>query len=411
MPPSALPDGDPAPASGELPAAALSSVADTDLGIYVHVPFCTVRCGYCDFNTYTLTELGGPGASIGVDSYADAALREVDLARRVLGDGSPSVSTVFVGGGTPTMLRSLDLVRLVDGIRERFGLAPGAELTTEANPDSVTPESLAELAAGGFTRVSIGMQSAVPHVLATLERTHDPDNVARAVAATREAGMQVSVDLIYGTPGESLDDWRRSLETAVALEPDHISAYALVVEQGTKLAAQVRRGLVAMPEDDDEADKYELADAVLADAGFGWYEVSNWARTEQTRCRHNIAYWAGTNWWGVGPGAHSHVGGVRWWNVKHPSAYAARLGAEVSPAQGRESLTDEQRHDERVLLGTRLVEGLPVDDLRPGGRGAVATLIADGLIDGAAAVARGRVVLTRRGRLLADTVVHRLLAA
>ena len=411
MPPSALPDGDPAPASGELPAAALASVADTDLGIYVHVPFCTVRCGYCDFNTYTLTELGGPGASIGVDSYADAALREVDLARRVLGDGSPSVSTVFVGGGTPTMLRSLDLVRLLDGIRERFGLAPGAEVTTEANPDSVTPESLAELAAGGFTRVSIGMQSAVPHVLATLERTHDPDNVARAVAATREAGMQVSVDLIYGTPGESLDDWRRSLETAVALEPDHISAYALVVEQGTKLAAQVRRGLVAVPEDDDEADKYELADAVLADAGFGWYEVSNWARSEQTRCRHNIAYWAGTNWWGVGPGAHSHVGGVRWWNVKHPSAYAARLGADVSPAQARESLTDEQRHDERVLLGTRLVEGLPVDDLRAGGRGAVATLIADGLIDGAAAVARGRVVLTRRGRLLADTVVHRLLAA
>jgi putative oxygen-independent coproporphyrinogen III oxidase len=411
MPPSALPDGDPAPASGELPAATLSSVSTTDLGIYVHVPFCTVRCGYCDFNTYTLTELGGSGAEIGVDTYADAALLEVGLARHVLGDQSPPVSTVFVGGGTPTMLRSGDLVRVLDGIRERFGLAPGAEVTTEANPDSVTPESLAQLAAGGFTRVSIGMQSAVPHVLATLERTHDPDNVARAVAATREAGMQVSVDLIYGTPGESLDDWRRSLDTGVALEPDHISAYALVVEQGTKLAAQVRRGLVAMPEDDDEADKYELADAVLADAGFGWYEVSNWARSEQTRCRHNIAYWAGTNWWGIGPGAHSHIGGVRWWNVKHPSAYAARLRSGASPAQARESLTDDQRHDERVLLGTRLVEGLPVDDLRPGGRGAVATLIADGLIDGAAAVRHGRVVLTRRGRLLADTVVHRLLAA
>jgi putative oxygen-independent coproporphyrinogen III oxidase len=411
MPPSALPDGDPAPASGELPAATLSSVSTTDLGIYVHVPFCTVRCGYCDFNTYTLTELGGSGAEIGVDTYADAALLEVGLARHVLGDQSPPVSTVFVGGGTPTMLTSGDLVRVLDGIRERFGLAPGAEVTTEANPDSVTPESLAQLAAGGFTRVSIGMQSAVPHVLATLERTHDPDNVARAVAATREAGMQVSVDLIYGTPGESLDDWRRSLDTGVALEPDHISAYALVVEQGTKLAAQVRRGLVAMPEDDDEADKYELADAVLADAGFGWYEVSNWARSEQTRCRHNIAYWAGTNWWGIGPGAHSHIGGVRWWNVKHPSAYAARLRSGASPAQARESLTDDQRHDERVLLGTRLVEGLPVDDLRPGGRGAVATLIADGLIDGAAAVRHGRVVLTRRGRLLADTVVHRLLAA
>ena len=411
MPPSALPDGDPAPASGELPPAALSTIAGTDLGIYVHVPFCTVRCGYCDFNTYTLTELGGPGASISVDSYSDAALQELDLARRVLGDEAPSVSTVFVGGGTPTMLRSGDLVRMLGGIRERFGLAPDAEVTTEANPDSVTPESLAELAAGGFTRVSIGMQSAVPHVLATLERTHDPDNVARAVEATRDAGMQVSVDLIYGTPGESLADWRRSLETAVALEPDHISAYALVVEQGTKLAAQVRRGLVALPEDDDEADKYELADALLSEAGFGWYEVSNWARSEQTRCRHNIAYWAGTNWWGVGPGAHSHIGGVRWWNAKHPSAYAARLGSGVSPAQAREALTDEQRYDERVLLGTRLVEGLPVNDLRGPGRSAVAALIADGLVDGPAAVGRGRVVLTRRGRLLADTVVHRLLAA
>ena len=281
MPPSALPDGDPAPASGELPAAALSTLAGTDLGIYVHVPFCTVRCGYCDFNTYTLTELGGPGSTIGVDTYADAALREMELAARVLGDESPAVSTVFVGGGTPTMLRSGDLVRMLGGIRDRWGLTPQAEVTTEANPDSVTPESLAELAAGGFTRVSIGMQSAVPHVLATLERTHDPDNVARAVAATRDAGMQVSVDLIYGTPGESLDDWRRSLETAIALEPDHISAYALVVEQGTKLAAQVRRGIVAMPEDDDEADKYELADSLLAAAGFGWYEVSNWSRSER----------------------------------------------------------------------------------------------------------------------------------
>jgi putative oxygen-independent coproporphyrinogen III oxidase len=411
MPPSALPDGDPAPASGELPAAALEQLACTDLGIYVHVPFCTVRCGYCDFNTYTLTELGGPGASIGIDTYADAALRELDLAQSVLGGEAPVVSTVFVGGGTPTMLRSGDLVKVVDGIRQRFGLAPDAEVTTEANPDSVTAESLAELAAGGFTRVSVGMQSAVPHVLTTLERTHDPDNVARAVAATRVAGMQVSVDLIYGTPGESLDDWRRSLEAAVALEPDHVSAYALVVEEGTKLAAQVRRGAVAMPEDDDEADKYELADELLAAAGFGWYEVSNWARSEASRCRHNVAYWAGTNWWGVGPGAHSHVGGLRWWNVKHPSAYAARLGAGVSPAQARELLTDAQRYDERVLLGTRLVQGLAVADLHGAARPAVAGLIADGLVDGPAAVARGRVVLTRRGRLLADTVVHRLLAA
>ncbi|MFM6852150.1 MAG: radical SAM family heme chaperone HemW, partial [Terrabacter sp.] len=291
MPPSALPDGDPAPSSGQLPASALVDLASTDLGVYVHVPFCTVRCGYCDFNTYTLTELGGPGASIGVDTYADAALLELDLAQRVLGPGAPAVSTVFVGGGTPTMLRSRDLVTVLDGIRERFGLTSDAEVTTEANPDSVTPDSLRELADGGFTRVSVGMQSAVPHVLHTLERTHDPENVARAVAATRAAGMQVSVDLIYGTPGESLEDWRRSLEAAVALEPDHVSAYALVVEDGTKLAAQVRRGVLPAPEDDDEADKYELADELLADAGYDWYEISNWARTPADRCRHNIAYW------------------------------------------------------------------------------------------------------------------------
>ena len=413
MPPSSLPDGDAPPASGELSSSALADLAATDLGIYVHVPFCRVRCGYCDFNTYTLTELAardGSGPSIGLDTYADAALAELDLARTVVGAEPPTVSTVFVGGGTPTMLRSRDLVRILSGIRTRFGLTPDAEVTTEANPDSVTPDSLAELAAGGFTRVSLGMQSAVPHVLATLERTHDPDNVARAVDAVRAAGMQVSVDLIYGTPGESLDDWRRSLDVAIALEPDHISAYALVVEEGTKLAAQVRRGQVPMPEDDDEADKYELADEVLAAAGYDWYEVSNWARSEQARCRHNVAYWSGANWWGIGPGAHSHIGGVRWWNVKHPAAYAARLAAGQSPAQGRETLTGEQRYDETVLLGTRIIEGLPLDYLRVSGRAAVADLIADGLVDGPAAVGGGRVVLTRQGRLLADTVVHRLIA-
>jgi oxygen-independent coproporphyrinogen-3 oxidase len=379
------------------------------LSVYVHVPFCRVRCGYCDFNTYTIPELGLHGASI--DTYADAALAELDLAATVLGDAAPAVSTVFVGGGTPTMLRSADLVTVVSGIRERFGLSHDAEVTTEANPDSVTPDSLAELAAGGFTRVSLGMQSAVPHVLRTLERTHDPANVARAVAATKAAGMQVSVDLIYGTPGESLDDWRRSLEAAIELEPDHISAYALVVEEGTKLAAQVRRGDVAAPDDDDEADKYELADELLGAAGFGWYEVSNWARSRAAWCRHNVAYWTGGNWWGVGPGAHSHVGGVRWWNVKHPNAYAARLASGVSPAHARETLDAEQRYDERVLLASRLVDGLPLGELRDEGRTAVAGLVAEGLVEGRAAVRDRRLVLTRRGRLLADTVVHRLLAS
>ncbi len=405
--PSALPEGEPAPPSGELPASALTALGSGPFGVYVHVPFCTVRCGYCDFNTYTLTELGADGASVG--TYADVALRELDLATRVLGPTAPPIATVFFGGGTPTTMASHDLVRVLDGIRTRFGLADGAEVTTEANPDSVTPASLQTLAAGGFNRISFGMQSAVPHVLATLERTHDPDNVAKAVEAARAAGLKVSVDLIYGTPGESLRDWRTSLDAAIDLRPDHISAYALVVEEGTKLGAQVRRGQVPAPQDDDEATKYELADQVLGAAGFGWYEVSNWARTEADRCRHNEGYWADGDWWGVGPGAHSHVGGVRWWNVKHPNAFATRLNAGLSPAAGRELLTDDQRYDERVLLGVRLVDGLPIDVLRPEGSEAVAGLIADGLVDGPSAMRPRRVVLTLRGRLLADTVVRRLL--
>ncbi len=408
--PSALPDGEPAPASGELPPHALGALAESPLGVYVHVPFCAARCGYCDFNTYTLTELGDgrtPGAS--TDTFADAALAELDIAARVLGRHAKPVETVFVGGGTPTMLAAADLVRVLHGIRHRFGLVDGAEVTTEANPDSVTPASLAALAEGGFTRVSLGMQSSVPHVLAVLDRTHRRDNVARAVTAARKAGLQVSLDLIYGTPGESLADWRRSLDAALALGPDHVSAYALVVEEGTRLAGQVRRGLVPAPQDDDEAAKYELADDVLTAAGFGWYEVSNWAREDRFRCRHNEGYWSGGSWWGIGPGAHSHVGGVRWWNVKHPVAYAGRLAAGESPAAAREVLTSEQRHDERVLLGVRLADGLPVAGLHPEGRAAVAGLIGEELVDGRAALRDNQILLTRRGRLLADTVVRRLL--
>ena len=405
--PSALPDGDPAPPDGRLPEASLATLAERPFGVYLHVPFCRVRCGYCDFNTYTLLELGTDGA--GVSTFADAALKELALAGEVLGPAVPEVGTVFVGGGTPTMLAAPDLARMLHGIREQWGLADDAEVTTEANPDSVTPESLGVLADAGFTRVSLGMQSAVPHVLRTLDRTHDPANVARAVDAARAAGLQVSLDLIYGTPGESLTDWRTSLDAVVALQPDHVSAYALVVEEGTRLAAQVRRGEVAAPEDDDEAVKYELADEVLSAAGYDWYEVSNWASRPAARCRHNEGYWDDGNWWGVGPGAHSHVGGVRWWNVKHPTAYAGRVADGVSPAHGRETLTAEQRYDERVLLGVRLVDGLPLADLRDEGRTAVAGLIADGLVDAAAALRRQRVVLTRQGRLLADTVVRRLL--
>lgn len=401
-----LPEGGLAPASGDLPASALAGLAHRTFSVYVHVPFCRARCGYCDFNTYTLTELG-PGASVA--SFADTASAELDLAARVLGPAVPAVSTVFFGGGTPTMLPATDLVRLLRGIRDRFGLTEDVEVTTEANPDSVDERSLAELSAGGFTRVSLGMQSVVPHVLATLDRTHDPARVGQAVVAARKVGLQTSLDLIYGTPGESLDDWRRSLAAVLELRPDHVSAYALVVEKGTAMSRRVARGELAPPDDDDAATKYEIADESLTDAGYDWYEVSNWALEPAARCRHNLAYWRGGTWWGMGPGAHSHACGVRWWNVKHPAAYAARLDAGVSPAAGREVLTGSQLVDERVLLGVRLREGLPVGELPPPGRAAVARLVTDGLVDGRAAVAQRRVVLTRRGRLLADLVVRRLL--
>lgn len=410
----ALPDGDPAPEDGRLPPSVREGAEQRAFGVYLHVPFCTVRCGYCDFNTYTATELGG-GAS--QSSYAETALREIGLAADVMTDaGLPGrpVGTVFVGGGTPTVLPARDLARMLTGVRDAWGLAPGAEVTTEANPDSVTPESLAELAAAGFTRVSFGMQSAVPRVLATLDRTHDPRRIPDVVRWARDAGLAVSLDLIYGTPGETLDDWRASVESALATEVDHISAYALVIEQGTKMAVQVRRGDLPLPEEDDQAAKYELADDMFTAAGLGWYEVSNWARTPADVCQHNLAYWRNDDWWGIGPGAHSHIGGLRWWNVKHPRAYDNRLSAGVSPAAGRELIEPDSAQLERVMLGVRLREGLPVSALSTAARGRVASLVADGLVDGRALLGRSpevdgaRVLLTRRGRLLADAVVRDL---
>ncbi|QOD94604.1 radical SAM family heme chaperone HemW [Chryseoglobus sp. 28M-23] len=405
--PSALPIADPAPEDGMLPPTVAEGAEQRDLGVYLHVPYCRVRCGYCDFNTYTADEVRGVKRS----DFADQAIAELDLAARVLdAAGLPPrpASTVFLGGGTPTILPPADLARMIGAVRDRFGLAPGAEVTTESNPDSIDAAGLAALAEAGVTRVSFGMQSAVPHVLRTLERTHDPENVARRVAEARAAGLAVSLDLIYGTPGESPADWEASLAAALAERPDHVSAYALIVEEGTKLARQIARGEVAPVDDDLHAAAYEAADARLTAAGYHWYEVSNWAASPEQRSRHNRAYWTGQDWWGVGPGAHSHVGGVRWWNVKHPHAYAQRVGAGVSPAAGRETLDAETRRVERVLLETRLREGLDRELLTPSGRHAVAGLLADELIEPAAAFA-GRVVLTLRGRLLADAVVRRLL--
>lgn len=411
--PSALPEGEPAPADGALPLSVAAGSSERTFGVYVHVPYCRVRCGYCDFNTYTASELG-EGASRA--EYAAQVRQELAFGARVLRDAGVEdrqASTVFFGGGTPTLLPASDLAHMLYGVRAEWGFADGAEITTEANPDSVDREYLATLAEAGFTRVSFGMQSAVPSVLATLDRTHTPERVPLVVEWAREAGLQVSLDLIYGTPGETLSDWRQSLEAALACGPDHLSAYALIVEQGTKLAAQIRRGEVAEPDDDLHAEMYELADAALAGAGYEWYEISNWAKSSATRSRHNLAYWRGGDWWGAGPGAHSHVGGTRWWNVKHPRAYAGRIAEGVSPAHGREVLDAETQRIERVLLETRILDGLDIAALTEAERRAVPGLIAEGLIDGRAALGAGgsmpRIVPTLRGRLLADTVVHQLL--
>ena len=393
------------PADGALTQGAAAEIGTAALGIYLHVPFCSTRCGYCDFNTYTAAELG-PDPGAGRQGYIDTALRELDLARRVIGPDAPEVSTVFVGGGTPTLLPPADLSRFLNGVRDRFGLTPDAEVTTESNPDSVDAAGLAQLREAGFTRVSFGMQSAVPHVLATLDRVHTPGRAVQAVAQAYAAGFEhVSLDLIYGTPGESPTDWSTSLDAALAAEPDHISAYALIVEQGTRLAARIRRGELAMTDDDDLADKYLIADERLTAAGLSWYEVSNWARDPGARCRHNLTYWRGRHWWGIGPGAHSHVGGLRWWNVKHPAAYAARIARGESPAAGRERLDAEQRRVERVLLETRLAEGLDLALLSPTERRRVPDLVGCGLAESRP----DRLVLTLRGRLLTDGIVRDLL--
>ena len=407
--PGALPDGEPVPAAGTLPEGARASLGQRPFGIYVHVPFCATRCGYCDFNTYTAAELGSGAAVVSAASYADLAIAEIRFARRALAGADLPVSTVFFGGGTPTLLRPAALGAILRAIDAEFGLLPGAEVTTEANPESVDEASLNELRAQGLTRISFGMQSAVPAVLAVLDRVHQPGRPARCAAWARAAGFEhVSLDLIYGTPGESDADWRRSLDAAVAAGPDHVSAYALTVEAGTRLAARVRRGELAAPDDDVLADRYVAADEALTVAGYRWYEISNWAVPGPgNKCAHNLLYWTGGDWWGVGPGAHSHVGGTRWWNVRHPHRYGARIAAGSSPGQAREILSEAERELERVMLLLRLDQGCPAGVLGPAGRANAASVVAEGLAE-PDALADGRIVLTRRGRLLADSVTRKL---
>jgi oxygen-independent coproporphyrinogen-3 oxidase len=403
--PSTLPDGEPVPEDGSLPPLAAQGLGDSPFGVYVHVPFCRTRCGYCDFNTYTATELGGGGSQA---AYPGLVGAEIELAARTLPAGRTRVSTVFFGGGTPTLLRPAEIAGMLARIDQAFGLEDDAEVTVEANPESVGPAELGQLRAGGVTRVSFGMQSSVPHVLRTLDREHQPGRTGDCVRWARAAGFeQVSLDLIYGTPGESDDDWRASLAAAIEADPDHVSAYALIVEEGTRLAAKVRRGEIAAPDDDAMADRYLIADDLLAAAGFDWYELSNWAKNDKSHCRHNLLYWAGGDWWGFGPGAHSHVGGVRWWNVRHPSAYAQRLAAGRSPAAARELLTPAERHMEEIMLRARLAEGLPLTLLTPAALTAAGQSRDSGLIE-PGAYASGRLVLTREGRLLADAVIRDL---
>ncbi len=407
---AALPSGDPAPPDGTLPRSAVLGANTRTLHAYLHIPFCRVRCGYCDFNTYTASELRG----VTQDSFLKDLESEIVFSKDVINRaGLPprKFSSVFFGGGTPTQLEASQLVSILKLLHQHYDFAPNAEITTEANPDNVDLEYFETLAAAGFTRISIGMQSAVPSVLAILDRTHNPENVAHAVDSAKRAGLQTSVDLIYGTPGETLMQWRESVGAALALGVDHISAYSLIVEPGTKLAQQIKNGKIDQPDEDFNADKYEIADDLFSRAGFSWYEVSNWSTSESTRSRHNLAYWQSNDWWGFGPGAHSHFGGTRWWNVKHPATYSEKISIGDSPALAREILDEKTRLTERILLELRIAEGLEVETVKKLNIDAskqISDFIAQGLVEGKAAL-QGKLVLTLKGRLLADRLALDLL--
>lgn len=391
----------------ELPDAAFDGVGTRPFGIYVHVPFCATRCGYCDFNTYTAGELG---TSASPESWLTGLRRELDAAAALMNDraGSvPTADTVFVGGGTPSLLGGDGLTDVLNAVRGSFGLTTGAEVTTESNPESTSPTFFEKLRAAGFTRISLGMQSAAPHVLAVLDRTHTPGRAVAAAKEARAAGFDhVNLDLIYGTPGERAEDLDASLAAVLEAGVDHVSAYALIVEDGTAMARKVRRGELPAPDDDVLASRYERIDSVLSGAGLHWYEVSNWATDDAAECKHNVGYWDGGDWWGAGPGAHSHIGGTRFWNIKHPARYADRLAAGEFPVAGSELLTSADVHLEELMLKIRLRTGLPADVLADSERAAADQLVVDGLM----VVEHDRYVLTDHGRLLADAVVRTIAA-
>ncbi len=378
------------------------------LSFYIHIPYCVKRCGYCDFNTYTPGELKA-GSDIAEVStgYIDLLIAESKIAKGKL-QGSKPIETIFFGGGTPTLMEPADLGRVLDSLKSDFGFATNIEITIEANPDTVSREKLAALRNVGINRISFGMQSAATHVLAVLDRTHNPENVVKATNWAREVGFdQVSVDLIYGTPGETIEDWRATIKSALELPITHISAYALIVEDGTKLAAQVKRGEIVIPDDDQTADKYLIADEEFSKAGFNWYELSNWSNAGG-ECRHNIAYWEGANWWGLGPGAHSHIDGERFWNVKHPNAYRERLEADQSPIMDSEVLSFEQKESERVMLEIRLPGGIAKSSLTAQSLARLESYLTGGQIS-REYWDQGQISLTLSGRLMADRIVREIL--
>ena len=383
----------------------MAAIQSGDISFYVHIPYCVKRCGYCDFNTYTPSELreGGTLETVSFD-YIDAVLREIDIAHV---EAPGAVPTIFFGGGTPSLLPARDLGRVISSIKERWDLSSECEITLEANPDTVDAQKLRELREVGFNRISFGMQSAMPHVLKVLDRTHNPESIARVVHEARNAGFEsVSLDLIYGTPGESLEDWETSVKHALALGVDHLSAYALIVETGTKLAAQIRRGDLSMPNDDLMADMYLLVDEMCEASGLSWYELSNWSKPGY-ESRHNVAYWKNANWWGLGPGAHSHLNGTRWWNVKHPTAYKNALLNSQSPVQDRETLTLQQIHDEKAMLSIRMSYGILLNDLTAEQISRVEGYRESGHLD-KSRWNEGSLQLTPQGRLIADRIVREL---
>ena len=378
-----------------------------ELSFYVHIPYCVKRCGYCDFNTYTPAELQiSTGLTQISNSYIDLLIKEIDQAKEQV--GTAKVPTIFFGGGTPSLMEPSDIARVITAIDNQFGLTQDCEITLETNPDTVDKEKLAAFKAAGINRISFGMQSAVAHVLKTLDRTHNPDNLPQVTKWAAEVGFKdISVDLIYGTPGESLSDWQVSIDAALALPINHISAYALIVEEGTKLANAIKRGEIANVDDDLTAEKYLMADAAFSKAGFTWYELSNWSK-DSGESKHNIAYWLNKNWWGAGPGAHSHINGKRWWNVKHPNLYREKLQENISPVLDSEVLDSMQIESERLMLSIRLPEGVRKDSLSIDQIKSLNQYLETGALN-AAKWDAGSVSLTLSGRLIADRIVREIL--